>query len=125
MDAALRGGFMREKGIAATLLPHCHWMMTRGPEGSFMRLKINCLLDPSLMAISPPYGAKNVLLGAAVEGPGGKWIPCATAVPSGVYYPGLFQVGAGQKQVCVANLRTHQADVALSHAIELAKLSAA
>ncbi len=96
-----------------------------GRQGSEMELEIKSILDPALLAISPPRGARNALLGEPVEGPGGRWIPCATAVPGGSYYPGLFQVGPGQRQVCIATMRTKRAEAALMHAIELAKLSAA
>lgn len=49
---------------------------------------------------SPPAGAVNVLRGDPIEGPGGRWVPCATKISDGVYYASLFKVGRGQKQVC-------------------------
>lgn len=90
---------------------------------------MNCqtekLFDLSEMAASPPPGARNVRRGAIIEGPGGKWVPCATIVAPGVYYSGLFQIGPGQRQVCVPNLSTDCADTALSQAIALASFAAA
>ena len=90
-----------------------------------MSYKIEKLLDLSAMAVSPPPGSKNVRLGRVVEGPGGKWIPCATEIAEGIYYPGLFKVGAGQRQVCEAEVGMNCADMALSRAIELASCAAA
>ena len=49
---------------------------------------------------SPPAGAVNVLRGDPIEGPGGRWVPCATKISDGVYCASLFKVGRGQKQVC-------------------------
>jgi hypothetical protein len=99
--------------------------VVQGRRGSAMDLKIVRLLNPSLLAMSPPAGSRNVLRGQAIEGPGGRWVPCATYAPNGQYYPGLFQVGPGKKQVCAANFTTHRADIALEVAIELARSSAA
>ena len=82
------------------------------------------MLDPLITVSSPPPGAVNVRIGKSVEGPGGRWIPCATEIADGVYYSGLFQVGPGRRQVC-ANLPLHSADEALSRAIELASTAAA
>ena len=39
------------------------------------------LLDPTLMVSGPPPGSVNVRIGKSVEGPGGKWVPCATEIP--------------------------------------------
>ena len=82
------------------------------------------LLDRSVHVSSPPPGAKNVCLGKVVEGPGGRWVPCATEISAGVYYSGLFEVGPGRRQVC-ADLPLPNADEALSLAIELASTAAA
>ena len=51
------------------------------------------LLDPSVMVSSPPPGSVNVRIGRTVEGPGGKWVPCATEISGGVFFSGLFEVG--------------------------------
>ena len=83
------------------------------------------LLDPSAMVSSPPPGSVNVRLGKTVEGPGGRWVPCATEIAEGVYYSGLFEVGPGRKQVCAADLPLPCADAALLRAIELASSAAA
>ena len=56
--------------------------------------------DNSAGLSSPPPGSVNVLVGKKVEGPGGRWIPCATKTADGAYYSGLFQVGPG-KGKCV------------------------
>ncbi len=74
---------------------------------------------------SPPPGSINVLLGRKVEGPGGKWIPCATKTSEGRYFSGLFQVGPGKRQVCAANVPLGCPKEALSRAIELASAAAA
>lgn len=86
---------------------------------------IKKLFDLSDMAVSPPPGARNVRRGQAVEGPGGRWIPCATKVAPGVYVSGLFQVGPGQRQVCVPDRPTNCAEMALLQAITLATFAAA
>ena len=83
------------------------------------------LLDPSVMVTSPPPGSVNVRIGRSVEGPGGKWVPCATEIAGGVYCSGLFEVGPGRRQVCTADLPLPCADEALSRAIELAFSAAA
>lgn len=83
------------------------------------------LLDPSVTLSSPPPGSVNVLVGKSVEGPGGRWIPCATEIAGGLYVSGLFQVGPGRRQVCAAGLPLHCADEALSRAVELASTAAA
>lgn len=89
-----------------------------------MSCKISRLLDPTLLATNPPTGSRNVRRGNAVEGPGGRWIPCATEVSRGVYYSGLFQVGPGQRQVCIPDRVMSCADKALQRAIELANSAA-
>ena len=90
-----------------------------------MRNDARKLLDPSVLAASPPPGSVNVRIGQIVEGPGGKWVPCATEVSAGVYYSSLFQVGPGQHQVCAADLSLPCAEMALARAIELAFCAAA
>lgn len=82
-------------------------------------------ISTSVTLSSPPPGSVNVLLGKKVEGPGGKWIPCATKTADGSYYSGLFQVGPGKRQVCAASVPFHCPNKALSRAIELASSAAA
>jgi len=83
------------------------------------------LLDTSATLCGPPPGSINVLVGTGVEGPGGRWIPCATAVPSGTYLSSIFEVGPGRKQVCASMTPMRSADEALSRAIALAATAAA
>lgn len=74
---------------------------------------------------APPPGAVNVLVGNAVEGPGGRWVPCASAISDGIYLSCVFEVGPGRRQVCANNRRARSADEALVRAIELATTAAA
>ncbi len=83
------------------------------------------LIDSSAMVSSPPPGSVNVRVGKTINGPGGKWVPCATEISDGVFCSGLFEVGPGRKQVCAADLPLPCADEALSRAIELASSAAA
>lgn len=87
-------------------------------------MEIVHLMDPVRMFSAPPPGAMNIRLGARIEGPGGAWIPCATAVGSGLYLSGLFEVGPGRRQVCAIDRPTVCVDEALAHAIELALTAA-
>ncbi len=84
-----------------------------------------CLFDLSLALSCPPAGSVNVRFGKAVEGPGGRWVPCVTEISQGVYYSSIFQVGRGQRQVCASNHPCRSTDKALSRAIELASNAAA
>lgn len=88
-------------------------------------MTISTLLDPSVIVSSPPPGSINVRVGKSVEGPGGRWVPCATEISGGVFCSGVFEVGPGRRQVCAANIQLHSADEALSRAIELACSAAA
>ena len=74
---------------------------------------------------NPPKGSVNVMLGKAIKGPGGRWIPCATQAPSGTYYSGLFRVGPGERQLCARQAPSKTAKEALSAAIRLAESAAA
>ena len=94
-------------------------------RGIGVTMNFASLLDRSLMLSSPPAGSVNVRVGKTVEGPGGRWVPCATEIASGVYCSGLFEVGPGRKQVCAANIPLPCADDALLRAIELASSAAA
>ncbi len=76
------------------------------------------------VAVSPPPGSKNVRIGKVVTGPGGDWVPCATRVAPGQFYPGLFQVGPGRKQVCISDVAMKCPDKALSRAIAIAESAA-
>ncbi len=73
---------------------------------------------------SPPPGAVNVDRGRPVEGPGGRWVPCATQVSSKSYVPGIFQVGIGMKQVCATDASFTCPGEALTHAEALARFAA-
>ncbi len=88
-------------------------------------MNLNSWITTSANLSSPPPGSINVLLGEKVEGPGGRWIPCATKTSDGSYYSGLFQVGPGQRQVCAASMPHSSPKDALSCAIELASAAAA
>ena len=83
------------------------------------------LFGRSLHLTSPPQGSVNVRLGNVVQGPGGKWVPCATEVSDGVYCSGLFEVGPGKRQVCVAGVPCRSPELALYRAIQIASTAAA
>lgn len=82
------------------------------------------IFDASFTVSSPPPGSVNVRLGKVVEGPGGRWVPCATKVEGGFFYSGLFQVGPGRRQVCSTDRALPCPEQALSRAIELASSAA-
>ena len=88
-------------------------------------MNFQTLINEPTQLSSPPPGSINVLLGEGIEGPGGRWIPCATKSSDGAYYSGLFQVGPGQRQVCAANMPFFCPKKALSSAIKLASSAAA
>jgi len=88
-------------------------------------MSLTNLFDASVTVSSPPPGSVNVRVGKTVEGPGGRWVPCATEIAGGGFYSGLFEVGPGRRQVCAADLALPCADEALSRAIELASSAAA
>jgi hypothetical protein len=81
--------------------------------------------DSPLLLSGPPAGSVNVRTGKPVEGPGGRWVPCATASFNGMYIAGLFEVGPGCKQVCAASRPMHCVDEALALAIQLAATASA
>ncbi len=83
------------------------------------------LFENSILISRPPPGAVNVRLGNAVDGPGGRWVPCASAIDSGVFVSCVFEIGSGRHQVCAANFSTRCADEALLRASELAATAAA
>ena len=80
-------------------------------------------LRSSIDLSNPPPGSVNVRRAEAVEGPGGRWVPCATEVSEGVFYPGVFEVGPGRRQVC-ANTPSECVEEALLRAIGLAGTAA-
>jgi hypothetical protein len=81
--------------------------------------------DKSVLVSGPPPGSVNTRIGNAVEGPGGRWIPCASTALNGTYVSCVYEVGPGRRQVCAAGQPTLCADEALSRAIELAAIAAA
>lgn len=83
------------------------------------------ILDVPISISRPPTGAVNVYLGAAVDGPGGRWVPCVSLVARAKFLPGLFQIGPGRHQVCADVDPLDRADDALSLAISLAETAAA
>ena len=85
----------------------------------------SALFDPSVLISCPPPGSRNVRIGKSIEGPGGRWVPCATALSDGSYVACLFEVGPGRKQVCAGSRSMNSAEEALSEAIELASTAAA
>lgn len=88
-------------------------------------MSIDRLLDASSLVSCPPPGSVNVCIGNAVEGPGGRWIPCASAIADGAYVSCVYEIGPGRRQVCSAAAPTYSADEALSRAIDLAVTAAA
>ncbi len=81
--------------------------------------KLSAVID------GPPRGSVNVQRGEPVEGPGGRWIPCATEIAKGAFVSCLFSVGPGRRQVCATDRTMYSVDEALSHAVELAAIAAA
>lgn len=88
-------------------------------------MSITPLTHPPICLGGPPPGSVNVRSGKPVEGPGGRWVPCATAISGGQYVAGLFQVGQGRRQVCAVELPMHTIDDALLLAARLAATAAA
>ena len=88
-------------------------------------MNLETLIASSAMVSRPPPVSVNVRVGDTVNGPGGKWIPCATKIAGGVYCSGLFQVGPGRRQVCATDRQLKCADEALALAVELASSAAA
>ena len=88
-------------------------------------MSITQFFEPSVFVSCPPPGSVNVRIGRAVEGPGGRWIPCASETAHGTYLACIYEVGPGRKQVCVGDRATHSIDDALSCATEVAATAAA
>lgn len=88
-------------------------------------MSLTKLFDKSVQVSCPPPGTVNVCIGRPVEGPGGRWVPCASAIAGGAYLSCVYEVGLGRRQVCDPNRLTYCANEALSHAIELAATAAA
>ncbi len=88
-------------------------------------MSLTKLFDTSVQVSCPPPGSVNVRIGNAVEGAGGRWVPCASEIAAGAYVPCIYEVGPGRKQVCAATRPTYCPDEALSRAIEFAAMAAA
>ncbi len=88
-------------------------------------MSLDQLFQKSVLVSCPPSGSVNVRIGDAVEGPGGRWVPCASAIAGGAYVSCVFEVGPGRRQVCSGMQPTYCADEALSRAVELAATAAA
>ena len=82
------------------------------------------LFDTSVLLTSPPPGCVNVRIGNAVEGPGGRWIPCVSEDADGGYVSCVFEVGPGRRQVCAAIQPTNCENDAFARALELATTAA-
>lgn len=80
--------------------------------------------DMSMSVGNPPAGAVNVSVGVAIEGPGGRWVPCVSAVAPGKFLPSVFEIGPGRHQVCADIHPVDSAADALSLAARLAKTAA-
>lgn len=87
-------------------------------------MTVDKLLSQSRLVTTVPPGAVNVCVGAAIEGPGGRWVPCVAAVSEGVFVASVFEVGPGRRQVCSADLSTHDRDDAFLAARRLATTAA-
>lgn len=83
------------------------------------------LINSSVLVSCPPAGSRNIQIGSAVVGPGGRWVPCASATIEGLFLSCIYEVGPGRKQVCLASRPSHCADEALARAIDLAAIAAA
>ncbi len=88
-------------------------------------MNLGTLLDISSSISSPPPGSINVRMGTPVEGPGGRWIPCASAIESGGFVSCIYEIGPGRRQVCAATPPFGCEEQALSRAVELAGTAAA
>jgi hypothetical protein len=87
-------------------------------------MSLEKLFDKFVIVSCPPAGSVNVRIGNVVEGPGGRWIPCASITKDGAYLPCVYEVGPGRRQVCAANSPRVCADEALSCATDLAATAA-
>jgi len=83
------------------------------------------LISNSDLVSRPPAGSRNIQIGSAITGPGGRWVPCASLTLRGSFLSCVYEVGPGRKQVCLVNQPLHCADEALARAIELAAIAAA
>lgn len=88
-------------------------------------MSIDALFDTTILLSGPPSGTVNVRLGIPIEGPSGRWIPCASAIADDTYVSCIFAVGPGCRQVCAVHEPTNDLDEALSRAMELARTAAA
>lgn len=83
------------------------------------------LFTSTAMVSCAPSGTVNVRIGNPIEGPGGRWIPCVSAISDGAYVSCIFEVGPGRRQVCAVANPTNDVDEALSGAMDLARTAAA
>ncbi len=88
-------------------------------------MNTSTLINSSVVVSSPPAGSRNIQIGTAVVGLGGRWIPCVSATDKGVFLSCIYEVGPGRNQVCLANRLSDSAKEALYFANELAKIAAA
>lgn len=88
-------------------------------------MNTSTLIKSSIFVSSPPAGSRNIQIGSAVAGPGGRWVPCVSATDEGIFLPCIYEVGPGRNQVCLANRLSDSVDEALTFANELAKIAAA
>lgn len=88
-------------------------------------MSVDRVLTALKAVTSPPEGAVNVRIGHPIEGPGGRWVPCASAVAGGVFLPCVFEVGPGRRQVSGSPVPIESEDEAFLCAIELAQTAAA
>jgi len=88
-------------------------------------MTLDTLLDLSARLRPPPAGLVNVQVGRAVEGPGGRWVPCASVRADGAFVACLYEIGPGRRQVCADVPLLPSADEALRCAVDLAHTAAA
>lgn len=88
-------------------------------------MKLEKLFDQSVLVSSPPPGSVNVRIGKAIEGPGGRWVPCASVIAGGAYVSCVYEIGPGCRQVCATSQPIYCAQEALSRAITLAQTASA
>ena len=83
------------------------------------------LFQPAIGVRCVPPGSINVQFGAAVEGPGGRWVPCASTNEDGCFLPSIFEIGPGRHQICTGLAPVSCPKEALQVAWELASIAAA
>lgn len=88
-------------------------------------MNTSTLINSSVVVSSPPAGSRNIQIGTAVAGPGGRWVPCVSATDEGIFLSCIYEVGPGRNQVCLANRLSDSVEDAHIFAYELAKIAAA